>query len=151
MFYVRTSSEGSQDAIASVLTLAWQIISSVNGIVYKDLKQTLRKEQCDVRKMQTLLIFDLFHNKFILFSIPKPSILISTQVPSAKKLIVHGPDLSQIPTQLIVQEETQFSMCMRESFDFFSIPEAKRDRYFLFDVKTCNLHQISNFNQTMKT
>ncbi len=65
-------------------------------------------------------------------------------MPSAKKLIIHGPDLSQIPTQLNVHEDTQFSMCMQESFDFFSIPDAKRDRYFLFDVKTCNLRNFHN-------
>jgi hypothetical protein len=48
MFYVRSSSEGSQEAITSILTIIWQIVSNVNGIVFKDLKQTLRKEQCDV-------------------------------------------------------------------------------------------------------
>lgn len=49
MYYVRISSEGSQEAISSIQTILWQIVSNVNGIVFKDLKQTLRKEQCDVR------------------------------------------------------------------------------------------------------
>lgn len=48
MFHVRTTNEGSQEAVTAILTIIWQIVSSVNGIVFKDLKQTLRKEQCDV-------------------------------------------------------------------------------------------------------
>lgn len=55
MFYVRSSSEGSQEAITSILTIIWQIVSNVNGIVFKDLKQTLRKEQCDVILIQICL------------------------------------------------------------------------------------------------
>ena len=55
MFYVRSSSEGSQEAITSILTIIWQIVSNVNGIVFKDLKQTLRKEQCDVILIQIYL------------------------------------------------------------------------------------------------
>ncbi len=57
MYYVRTLCEGNQEAITSILTLAWQIIPSVNGIVYKDLKQTLRKEQCDVSSIYLTLVF----------------------------------------------------------------------------------------------
>ena len=48
MYNMRSSGEGSQEAISSILTLIWRIVASVNGIVFKDLKQTLRKEQCDV-------------------------------------------------------------------------------------------------------
>lgn len=55
MFYVRSSSEGSQEAITSILTIIWQIVSNVNGIVFKDLKQTLRKEQCDVTLIKIYL------------------------------------------------------------------------------------------------
>lgn len=57
-------------------------------------------------------------------------------MPSAKKIIIHGPDLSQIPTQLPIYDTTQFSFVIQESFEFFSIPESKRDKYFLFDAKT---------------
>lgn len=48
MFFVRTSSDTSQEAISSIQTIIWRIAAFVNGIVFKDLKQTLRKEQCDV-------------------------------------------------------------------------------------------------------
>ncbi len=112
MHYVRLSSEGSQEAVSSILSLIWKIVSNVNGIVFKDLKQVLKKEQCE------------------------PSILITANVPSAKKLIVHGPDLSQIPTQSAILEDTQFLNILQESFEFFGIPESKRDRHFLFDIKT---------------
>lgn len=45
----------------------FQVVHSVNGIMFKDLKQILRKEQCDA------------------------SILLTANVPSTKKIIVHGP------------------------------------------------------------
>ena len=70
------------------------------------------------------------------FFLLKPSLLITANVPYAKKLIVHGPDLSQIPTQSNVFEETQFLNVIQESFEFFGIPELKRDKNFLFDIKT---------------
>lgn len=44
-----------------------KVVHSVHGIMFKDLKQILRKEQCDA------------------------SILLTANVPSAKKIIVHGP------------------------------------------------------------
>lgn len=45
----------------------FQVVHSVHGIMFKDLKQILRKEQCDA------------------------SILLTANVPSTKKIIVHGP------------------------------------------------------------
>ena len=39
MYFVRISTEGSQEAVSSILTLIWKIVSNVNGIVFKDLKQ----------------------------------------------------------------------------------------------------------------
>lgn len=48
MYNMRSPAEGSQEAISSILTLIWRVVNSVNGIIFKDLKQTLRKEQCDV-------------------------------------------------------------------------------------------------------
>jgi hypothetical protein len=57
MFYARHSAEGNQEAISSILTLVWQVVSNVNGIVFKDLKQTLKKEQCDVKIEEFSRIF----------------------------------------------------------------------------------------------
>ena len=34
----------------------------------------------------------------------QPNILISANVPSAKKIIVHGPDLTSIPSQFPIHE-----------------------------------------------
>lgn len=116
MYFVRLSAESSQEAVASLLTLVWRIVRNVTGIVFKDLKQLLKKEQCE------------------------PSLLITANVPSAKKLIVHGPDLSQIPTQSAISEDTQFLNILNESFEFFGIPEARRDKHFLVDVKTSQIH-----------
>lgn len=98
--------------------------------MFKDLKQILRKEQCDA------------------------SILLTANVPSAKKIIVHGPqdpDAGGIPSQFPIQEDTQFCQILRESLDFFGIEEAKHKEYFLVDYKTRKflfiyyLHDNTNF------
>ncbi|CAG5120059.1 unnamed protein product, partial [Candidula unifasciata] len=119
MFYVRTPCEGGQDAIAGALSLLWLCIPSVEGIYFKDLKQTLKKEQCD------------------------PYLLVSVSVASAKKILVHGPDLSSIPSQLPIHEDTQFYQILQESLEFFNIPEDQHESHFLVDTKT---HQIHNNN-----
>lgn len=98
--------------------------------MFKDLKQILRKEQCDA------------------------SILLTANVPSAKKIIVHGPqgfylnnfdfllifstdpDAGGIPSQFPVQEDTQFIQILRESLDFFGIDDCNHKEYFLIDYKT---------------
>jgi len=90
-------------------------VHSVHGIMFKDLKQILRKEQCDA------------------------SILLTANVPSAKKIIVHGPqdpNAGEIPSQFPVQEDTQFCQILKESLDFFHIEEPKHHEYFLVDYKT---------------
>ncbi|XP_059153938.1 protein unc-80 homolog isoform X2 [Physella acuta] len=119
MFYVRTPCEGGQDAISGALSLLWLCIPSVEGIYFKDLKQTLKKEQCD------------------------PYLLVSASVASAKKILVHGPDLSSIPSQLPIHEDTQFYQILQESLEFFNIPENQHDSHFLVDTKT---HQIHSSN-----
>lgn len=48
MYYVRSPCDGSDRAIAMALSLAWLIAPHVYGLYFKDLKQTLKKEQCDV-------------------------------------------------------------------------------------------------------
>ncbi|CAF4726018.1 unnamed protein product, partial [Rotaria socialis] len=116
MSMVRSPLDGSQELIIAGLTLLWQIIPYLHGLVLKDLKQILRKEQAEMM------------------------ILITGNIPSTKKVIIHGPDLSQIPTQAIIQEDTQFSNVFLEALDFFGIPDAKRDRYYLIDVKTQQIH-----------
>jgi hypothetical protein len=54
-------------AIGSFNSVGFQVVHSVHGIMFKDLKQILRKEQCDM------------------------AILLTAHAPSAKKIIVHGP------------------------------------------------------------
>lgn len=67
MFYVRSPQEDGQRLIGTALSILWMVVHSVHGIMFKDLKQILRKEQCDA------------------------SILLTANVPSAKKIVVHGP------------------------------------------------------------
>ncbi len=96
------------------------MVPSVQGLLFKDLKQILRKEQCDA------------------------AILITANVPSAKKIVVHGPpepDSAGIPSQFPIQEDTQFSQILQESLDFFSIDENKQREYFLVDLRTSLFHK----------
>lgn len=112
MFHVRAPVEGSQEIIGSVLSILWLVVPSVHGLFLKDLKQILRKEQCDA------------------------SLLITANVPSAKKIIVHGPDASAIPSQFPIHDDTQFSQILLDSIDFFGIDESQGNEYFLVDTKT---------------
>ncbi|XP_015178627.1 PREDICTED: protein unc-80 homolog isoform X2 [Polistes dominula] len=124
MFYVRSPHEEGQKLIGTALSILWMVVHSVHGIMFKDLKQILRKEQCDA------------------------SILLTANVPSAKKIIVHGPqdvDAAGIPSQFPVQEDTQFCQILRESLDFFGIEELKHREYFLVDYKTHQIHNPSSY------
>ncbi|CAF0814942.1 unnamed protein product [Rotaria sordida] len=113
---VRSPLDGSQELIVNGLTLLWQIIPYLHGLVLKDLKQILRKEQAEML------------------------ILVSGNIPSTKKVIIHGPDVSQIPTQAIISEDTQFSNVLQEALEFFGISNLKRDQYYLIDIKTKQIH-----------
>ncbi|KAL1123884.1 hypothetical protein AAG570_001654, partial [Ranatra chinensis] len=126
MFYVRSPHEEGQQLIGAALSILWMVVHSVHGIMFKDLKQILRKEQCDA------------------------SILLTANVPSTKKIIVHGPQEQSscgIPSQFPVQEDTQFCQILRESLDFFGIDEARHKEFFLVDHKT---HQIHNPNSYVR-
>ncbi|XP_064639472.1 protein unc-80 homolog [Lineus longissimus] len=121
MFYVRSPCEGSQEAIGGALSMLWMIVPSVQGIYFKDLKQTLRKEQCD------------------------PTLLVTANVPSAKKVVVHGTDLTSIPSQFPIHEDTQFSMILEDSIDFFNIPDNEKNTCFLVDTKSNQMHNLNSY------
>ncbi|KAI6188392.1 Protein unc-80 [Aphelenchoides besseyi] len=118
MFYVRTPCEGSDKSMGLALSVIWLVTPYVHGLYFKDLKQTLKKEQCD------------------------QALMITANVPSAKKIIVHGPDSSSggIPSQFPIHEDTQFQQILTDSLDFFNIPEDELDHYFLVDSKTGFIH-----------
>ena len=60
MFYVRSPTEGGQEAIGEALSILHQVVPSVHDIFFKDLKQTLKKEQCDVSSELMLVYMLLF-------------------------------------------------------------------------------------------
>jgi hypothetical protein len=68
--------------------------------------------------------------------------MITANVPSAKKIIVHGPDSSTggIPSQFPIHEDTQFQQILTDSLEFFNIPDDELDQYFLVDSKTGLIH-----------
>lgn len=123
MFYVRSPHEEGQRLIGAALSILWMVVHSVHGIMFKDLKQILRKEQCDA------------------------SILLTANVPAAKKIIVHGPSDNEgsIPSQFPVQEDTVFCQILKESLDFFGIPEKLHREHFLVDFKTRQIHNPQSY------
>ena len=115
MFYVRHPRNKGLELIGQALSTLWMVVHSVQGIMFKDLKQILRKEQVDA------------------------SILLTANVPAAKKIIVHGPqgpDEGGIPSQFPLGEDVQFIQILREAQDFFGIDEEQAKEYFLVDHRT---------------
>lgn len=121
IFYIRSPVESSQKLIADTLSVLCLVVPSVYGLFLKDLKQILRKEQCD-------------HN-----------LLITANVPSAKKIIVHGSDSSGIPSQFPIDESTQFYHILVDSLEFFGIDKPKQNEYFLIDVRTNHMHNLHSY------
>ncbi len=77
MFYVRhPKGDRGQDMIGQALATLWMVVHSVQGLMFKDLKQILRKEQVDT------------------------AILLTANVPAAKKIIVYGPQARIIQKKL---------------------------------------------------
>ncbi|MBN3275438.1 UNC80 protein, partial [Polyodon spathula] len=130
MYFVRTPCEWGMDAISATLTFLWEVVGYVEGLFFKDLKQTMKKEQCEVK------------------------LLVTASMPGTKTLVVHGQNECDIPTQLPVHEDTQFEALLKacpfltECLEFFNIPEAQSARYFLMD-KRWNLIHYSKVWQTL--
>uniref|UniRef100_A0AC35TVB0 UNC80 domain-containing protein n=1 Tax=Rhabditophanes sp. KR3021 TaxID=114890 RepID=A0AC35TVB0_9BILA len=123
MFYVRTPSDGFERILSLALSTIWLITPFVHGLYFKDLKQTLKKEQCD------------------------QALMITANVPSAKKIIVHGPEQSSggIPSSFPIHEDTQFLSILTDSIEFFNIPTEESHLYYLIDSKTGMVHVLSTF------
>uniref|UniRef100_A0A5S6PYL0 UNC80 domain-containing protein n=1 Tax=Trichuris muris TaxID=70415 RepID=A0A5S6PYL0_TRIMR len=121
MYYFRSPSKDSEDAIARGLSLLWLIVPSIRGVLFKDLKQTLRKEQCD------------------------GMLLITANVPSAKKIIVFGSEADNIPSQFPIHEVTQFHHIFADSCEYFGIPLNEQGKYFLVDAKTGVFHSLQAY------
>ena len=75
------------------------------------------------------------------------SILITANVPSAKKIVIHGPqepDDGAIPSQFPISEDIQFCQLQQEATDFFGIEESRMEEFCLVDHKTS---KIVNFTK----
>ncbi|XP_067404844.1 protein unc-80 homolog isoform X3 [Emydura macquarii macquarii] len=116
MYFVRTPCEWGMDAISATLTFLWEVVGYVEGLFFKDLKQTMKKEQCEVK------------------------LLVTASMPGTKTLVVHGQNECDIPTQLPVHEDTQFEALLKECLEFFNIPETQSAHYFLMDKRWNLIH-----------
>ncbi|XP_053139414.1 protein unc-80 homolog isoform X8 [Hemicordylus capensis] len=116
MYFVRTPCEWGMDAISATLTFLWEVVGYVEGLFFKDLKQTMKKEQCEVK------------------------LLVTASMPGTKTLVVHGQNECDIPTQLPVHEDTQFEALLKECLEFFNVPESQSSNYFLMDKRWNLIH-----------
>ncbi|XP_053221003.1 protein unc-80 homolog isoform X12 [Podarcis raffonei] len=116
MYFVRTPCEWGMDAISATLTFLWEVVGYVEGLFFKDLKQTMKKEQCEVK------------------------LLVTASMPGTKTLVVHGQNECDIPTQLPVHEDTQFEALLKECLEFFNISESQSSNYFLMDKRWNLIH-----------
>ncbi|RVE75230.1 hypothetical protein OJAV_G00014730 [Oryzias javanicus] len=121
MYFVRTPCEWGMDAISATLTFLWEVVGYVEGLFFKDLKQTMKKEQCEVK------------------------LLVTASMPGTKTLVVHGQNECDIPTQLPVHEDTQFEALLKECLEFFNIPEARSAHYFLMDKRWNHIHYSKTY------
>ncbi|XP_074595949.1 unc80, NALCN channel complex subunit [Brevipalpus obovatus] len=121
MFNVRTPVDGSQEMISTTLSVLWLVIPSVHGLFLKDLKQVLRKEQCDA------------------------TLLITANVPSAKKVIIHSNDAATIPSQFPIHEDTQFYQVLVDCLESMNIDSSLINEYFLVDTKTNQMHNLNAY------
>ncbi|XP_038644467.1 protein unc-80 homolog isoform X4 [Scyliorhinus canicula] len=121
MYFVRTPCEWGMDAISATVTFLWEVVGYVEGLFFKDLKQTMKKEQCEVK------------------------LLVTASMPGTKTLVVHGQNECDIPTQLPVHEDTQFEAVLKECLEFFNIPEAQSNHYFLMDKRWNLIHYAKTY------
>ncbi|XP_065315200.1 protein unc-80 homolog [Gordionus sp. m RMFG-2023] len=119
MYCIRFSKQPEAQILSC--SILWQLCPFVNGISIKDLSQTLRREQCDMAL--SILAFN----------------------PPTKKIIVHAPDLTSIPTQLSVTELTKFKDVLQESLEFFNIQKVEYLNYQLINTKTKRMHNPNSF------
>ncbi|XP_063789188.1 protein unc-80 homolog isoform X21 [Pseudophryne corroboree] len=120
MYFVRTPCEWGMDAISATLTFLWEVVGYVEGLFFKDLKQTMKKEQCEVK------------------------LLVTASMPGTKTLVVHGQNECDIPTQLPVHEDTQFEALLKECLEFFNIADSQSANYFLMDKRW----NLTHYNKT---
>ncbi|KAJ8031313.1 Protein unc-80-like [Holothuria leucospilota] len=121
IYHCRAPHSGASEAVANTLSILWHIVPFVSGLTFKDIKQTLKKEQCD------------------------PTLLVSANVPCAKRVIIHGPNEMDIPTQLPIAEEMQFEEIHIESLDFFKIDPEEHNAHFLVDKKTNQMVDVKSY------
>ncbi|ERE84837.1 putative protein unc-80 like protein [Cricetulus griseus] len=126
MYFVRTPCEWGMDAISATLTFLWEVVGYVEGLFFKDLKQTMKKEQCEVK------------------------LLVTASMPGTKTLVVHGQNECDIPTQLPVHEDTQFEALLKECLEFFNIPESQSTHYFLMDKRWNLIHYNKVFTRKLE-
>lgn len=121
MYFVRTPCEWGMDAISATLTFLWEVVGYVEGLFFKDLKQTMKKEQCEVKLLVTasmpgepaLTCAATTIAQRRQMSNTLKDLFFFSCFAGTKTLVVHGQNECDIPTQLPVHEDTQFEALLK--------------------------------------
>ena len=107
--------------INQVMPLLEGILPQIYGLTLKQLKVTLRKEQCDMK------------------------IMVSSSTTGTKKITCFGPDEHMIPNQVeISNDEFKFSDLLQEGLEFYNLHGDEKP-YFLKDTRLNKLLNPSEF------
>ncbi|TGZ66684.1 hypothetical protein CRM22_005205 [Opisthorchis felineus] len=127
MFHVRTPNFNAPEAIASALSVLHLVVPHVQNIYFKDLKQTLRREQID------------------------STLLLTANLPCAKQFNVFDNDIgvAQLVRLHDENKDYQFEDILKDALESSGIPLNQINSYFLCDDRSgiiCNnSHYIRDF------
>uniref|UniRef100_A0A183ALS2 Rho-GAP domain-containing protein n=1 Tax=Echinostoma caproni TaxID=27848 RepID=A0A183ALS2_9TREM len=123
MFHVRTPSFEAHESIASALSVVHLVIPHVQNIYFKDLKQTMRREQIDL------------------------TLLLTANLPCAKQFNVFDNDIGV--AQLVrLQDENkdyQFEDILKDVLEANGIPVEQSHQYFLCDERSNIIRNSSHY------
>ncbi|BHF58580.1 Protein unc-80 [Sparganum proliferum] len=123
MFYVRTPNFDAPDSIASVLCILHMIVPFVKNIYFKDLKQTLRREQID------------------------GTLLVTANLPCAKQFNVFDDRIcvAQLVKLQDDNKDYRFSDILSEALETNSVPQSEHHLHVLCDDRSNIIRNSSHY------
>ncbi|XP_018654349.1 hypothetical protein Smp_174230 [Schistosoma mansoni] len=120
MFHIRTPSFNAPQSIASALSVLHLVIPYVQNIYFKDLKQTMRREQID------------------------STLLLTANLPCAKQFNVFDNSIGV--AQLVrLQDENKFEDILKDVLSASDILEDERCSYYLCDERSNIIRNSSHY------
>ena len=112
MSLIRNTDQYENERINQLIMILESVLPYVYGITMKQLKNTLRKEQCEM------------------------SIFLTSSSNGIKKITCFGPDEFLIPHQIeITNEAYTFRDLLKEGIDFYRLYPTENKEFFLKDTR----------------